>query len=135
MSSPEPPGGRLPIGESPKWIAVHAFIMLGLLLTVALLLRVSPDGLHRWLRELLGAGSLMVLASLARFYVPLRTTMSKVDTGYLRTALFFVSVSGFGGAWYLPIPAGVAFYIWTIVERRRQRKPPTTARERFDEPG
>ena len=131
MNSTEPPGGRLPIGESPKWIVIHVFVMLGLLMTIALLLQLLPDSQHGWLRELLGVGSLVVLASLTRFYKARRTTMGKVETGYLRTALFFISAPGIAGTWHLSIPAGVAFYIWTIVERRRQRKPPTTARERL----
>ena len=121
MSSPEPPGGRLPIGESPKWIAVPVFIVLGLLLTVALLLGLLPDSQHRWLRELLGAGSLLALASLARFYAARRTAMGKIETSYLRTALFVISMAGVAGTWHLSLAAGVAFYIWTIVERRRQR--------------
>lgn len=121
MSSPEPLGGGLPIGESPRWIAVHVFVVLGLLMVIVLLLRLLPDSQHGWLRESLGAGSLVVLASLARFYAARRATMGKAETGYLRTALYFISAPGIAGIWHLSIAVGAAFYIWTIVERRRQR--------------
>lgn len=121
----------MPIGESPKWIAVHAFVALGWMILIAVIARLIPEEEQEWLRAVLTAGPLVILTSLARFYATRRAQMGKVETGYLRTALFVISIAGIAGTWHLTVPAGLAFYIWTIVEHRRQRKPPTTARERF----
>ena len=125
MSSPEPPGGRPPIGESPRWIAVHMFVALGWVIVIAVLVRLLPDGQHGWLGVLLTTGALLVLVNMALLYKARCAMLDKVGTGYLRTAIVLIAVLSISGTWHLSIPAGIAFYIWTIVERRRQRKPPT----------
>ena len=121
MSSLEPPGGRLPIGESPRWIVVHALVGFGCLVVTILLALVLDDESDNWLGIALSAASLSTLVSLGLRYAALRREMTGVELSYLRFAIFLIAVFGLSGAWALSLVGGCAFYIWTIIERRRQR--------------
>ena len=122
MSSTEPPGGRLPIGESPRWITFHVFVGFFSFPALILVSLLVPSDYVWGIRALLSAIVMGTLASLARQYTVRRHTMTKVETSYLRFGLILIAGPGIpAGTWYLSIPAGIAFYIWTIVERRRPR--------------
>lgn len=122
MTSPEPPIERSPIGESPKWIAWHAFVGFGSLPVLGFItLPFRPE--HQWtFFSALTVVILLLLANFARMYAPRRYEMTKTETSYLRFALLIIAGAGVTGTWHLSIPAGVAFLVWTIVVRRRQKQ-------------
>jgi hypothetical protein len=117
------PESRLPIGQSPRWITIHTFVGLGVCVAV-LLLYGLPDGARptvRWLHALV---PIAVLAVLARAYGRRRRTATPIEVGYLRVSIILITAAGVAGALPLSIVPGVAFYVWTIVEKRRQRTSP-----------
>ena len=79
------------------------------------------DESDNWLGIALSAASLSTLVSLGLRYAALRREMTGVELSYLRFAIFLIAVFGLSGAWALSLVGGCAFYIWTIIERRRQR--------------
>ena len=120
MSSMEPPGGRLPIGESPRWIMVHAFVGLGASFAI-IFLHALPEGTHPTLRWMQALIPVIVLASLGRLYAHRRSSMSDVETGYLRTAIVLLTIAGIPGTLPLTLVVGPLFFIWTIVEKRKRK--------------
>lgn len=122
MSAVKPPIDRFPVGQSPRWITVHVFVGFFSFPALILVSLLVPSDYVWVIRALLTAIVMGVLASLARQYAVRRHTMTKVETSYLRFGLFVIAGTGIpAGKWYLAIPAGIAFYVWTIVDRRKRK--------------
>lgn len=114
------PEQRRPIGQSPRWITIHALGGLAAVLVV-IALYALPDGTEPAVHWAQAIVPVLVLASLARGYAARRRTMTSVETGYLRMAVVLLTIAGIPGTIPLSLPVGVAFLAWTVVEKRRAR--------------
>lgn len=115
------PETRRPIGDAPRWIAVHAIGGFSSFFLLSVLDLVIPGDDPDPYRALLTVITVLTLASMAWFYASRRRTMTKLETTYLRIGIVVVALTGLQGTWFLSVPVGVALYAWTIVERRRLR--------------
>lgn len=97
--------------------------LIGALGVIALiLLHVLPDGADpylAWAMALLPLAAMAVLAWSWRRRLP----VTKWELEYLRVGIAVLTIAGVaglsGGAWPLTLVAGPAFFVWTIVEKRR----------------
>lgn len=105
-----PPGtDRLRIGESPAWIVLHVIAgVVGVPAVGALVDWQAPTWAARLTMAVL---TVAVFASLAIHYRRHRDHMDAASFGYLRLALFFITLVGLLG-WYVSLPLGIAFYLW-----------------------
>jgi O-antigen/teichoic acid export membrane protein len=99
---------------------VYTFVGLGVSIA-AMLLYALPDGARPTVRWIHAIVPVLALAALARAYAPRRRELTPIDTGYLRVGIILLAAAGGAGALPLSFVAGAAFYIWTVVEKRRNR--------------
>lgn len=114
------PETRLPVGQSPRWITIHTFVGLGVCIATFGLYAL-PDGAHPTVSWIHAIVPVVVLAVFARAYASHRRSMTSVETGYLRMGIVLITAAGVAGAVPVSLVAGLAFFIWTVVEKRRRR--------------
>ena len=118
MKPEDLPESKIPIGNSPRWIAIYAFVGLGFYF-VTWALYGLPDSARsaaRWVHAIVPVIALILLA---REFAKRRRSMTTTEISYLRYAIVIWTGVGILGALPLTLVAGPAFYLWTVVEKRR----------------
>ncbi len=107
--------------QAPRWISVPSLAdALGVI--ALMVLNLLPASTHSYLAWGRAALPLVAMGVLARSRHR-RLPVTAHELGYVWVGILVLTLAGLsalaGGAWPLTLVAGSAFWVWTVVERRR----------------